>query len=68
VKILVSVYVRDRYVAFDRKWPHGVGSFQNSHHRATKNSLARLHKVVSKLVNERKCTISLFDKGYEISI
>lgn len=35
---------------------------------ASKASKERLHKVVSKLVNNRKATIALFEGGYEVDL
>lgn len=35
---------------------------------ASKASKVRLHKAVSKLVNNRKATIALFEGGYEVDL
>lgn len=56
------------------KAPFGNGSSKTTATRsirypnASKASKARLHKVISKLVNKGQATISLFEGGYEVEL
>lgn len=65
MKIVTRVYVRNNVVVFNRKWPHGRGSFINSEFKVKEASLRRLHRTITKLVNKQKVTITLFNGGYE---
>ena len=68
MKIVTDICVNSGRVIFGRKWPHGVGMFINGDYQATKSSLKRLHRLVSKMVNNGKCTITLFNDGYKVDM